>query len=80
MVLLHGFGASLESWNDILPLLSVEFRIYRLDLKGHGLSDKPRDGRYSTGEQARIVTTFIKDHQLQDVVLLGHSYGGRSRC
>ena len=76
MVLLHGLGASLESWNDILPLLSAEFRIYRLDLKGHGLSDKPRDDRYSLNEHARIVTTFIKDHQLQDVVLLGHSYGG----
>jgi len=76
LVLLHGFGASMESWNDILPELSKQFRVFRLDLKGHGLSSKPRDAKYSLDDQARIVAAFIRRNQLNDVVLVGHSYGG----
>ena len=76
LLLLHGFGASMESWNDILPDLARMFRVYRLDLKGHGLSSKPRDGAYSISEQARIVAAFIREYKLSNVTLIGHSYGG----
>lgn len=76
LLLIHGFGASLESWNDIVPALGKHFRVYRLDLKGHGLSSKPHDDRYSLLDQATIVAAFINRHDLHDVVLVGHSYGG----
>jgi pimeloyl-ACP methyl ester carboxylesterase len=77
VVFLHGFGASLDSWNDIKPLLPQDgFTHYFIDLKGFGLSSKPRDGRYSMVEQARLVTAFMDHHRLDDVVLVGQSYGG----
>jgi len=76
LLMLHGFGASLESWKDIQPYLRTNFRVYALDLKGHGLSSKPHDNKYSPQDQADIVTAFIKNRQLTDVVLVGHSYGG----
>jgi len=76
LIFLHGFGASLESWRDILPLMVQERRIYLLDLKGFGLSSKPNDNEYSLEDQARIVTAFINANKLKNVTLVGHSFGG----
>lgn len=76
LILLHGFGASLESWRDIQPLLSTDYRLYLLDLKGFGLSSRPRDNAYSIADQADIVRAFVVAHDLKDAVIVGHSYGG----
>jgi pimeloyl-ACP methyl ester carboxylesterase len=73
---LHGFGASLESWRDIQPLLSRENRVYLIDLKGFGLSSKPEDGKYSAADQAKIIGAFIEREGLSNLTVVGHSYGG----
>lgn len=44
VILLHGFGAFLETWAFNVPPLSRRYQVYVLDLPGHGLSDKPKDG------------------------------------
>lgn len=76
IVMLHGFGASLETWRDIQPLLQDSFSLNLIDLKGSGLSSKPRDGNYSLESHAEIVESFLAWLQLDNVVLVGHSYGG----
>jgi pimeloyl-ACP methyl ester carboxylesterase len=76
LVMLHGFGASLETWRDVEPALAEHFKLYLIDLKGHGLSSRPRDNHYSIENQAEIVGSFILKKQLRNVVLVGHSYGG----
>ncbi len=76
LVFLHGLGASLESWNDIFPRLAAELPVVRLDLRGHGLTDKPNDDRYSLEDQALLLSSFIDTLKLQRVILVGHSYGG----
>lgn len=76
LVLIHGFGASLESWHDIHPALCAVCPVVRLDLKGHGFSDKPPDRAYSPEDQARLVDAFIESIGLKQVVLAGHSLGG----
>ena len=76
LVLIHGFGASLETWHDIYPTLSTRYPVVRLDLKGHGFSSKPQDEKYSLAEQARLVMAFINKLGLKRVVLVGHSLGG----
>jgi pimeloyl-ACP methyl ester carboxylesterase len=76
MLMIHGFGASLETWNEVVPILAPHFRIYRVDLKGFGLSSKPRDGQYAPTNQAMIITSLINHYNLNDLVLVGHSYGG----
>ncbi len=76
MVLLHGFGSSHLTWKDIEPLLIKGSTLYEVDLKGHGLSPKPRDHQYSLHHQAALVTSFILAKDLREVVLVGHSYGG----
>ena len=76
IVFLHGFGASVETWRDIQSPLSKGNTLIFLDLKGFGLSSKPDDGKYSLEDQAEIVLAFLKAHNLHDITLVGHSYGG----
>lgn len=75
-VLLHGFGASLETWRTIQPYLEPNLLLYLVDLKGFGISSKPGDGAYSIGDQASIVESFLQELELAEVCLIGHSLGG----
>jgi pimeloyl-ACP methyl ester carboxylesterase len=77
IVFLHGFAASLVTWNDIRGFFPPErFRLYLLDLKGFGFSSKPRDGRYAPDDQAAVVSAFLEREKLRQAVLVGHSLGG----
>jgi pimeloyl-ACP methyl ester carboxylesterase len=77
LIFLHGFAASHTTWEDILPLFAADqYSIILLDLKGFGLSAKPRDGAYSIEEQAEMVRAFIRDQGFSKVTLIGHSLGG----
>lgn len=77
IVLLHGFGTSLHTWDDIKDLFPEdEFTLYLIDLKGFGNSSKPEDDKYTIQEQAVIVKQFIKDINTDSLYLIGHSFGG----
>jgi pimeloyl-ACP methyl ester carboxylesterase len=76
VLLIHGFGASSYSWRHIIEPLSQKYRVIAVDLKGFGDSPKPRDNRYSVYEQARLVRNFILEKGLQNLHIIGHSYGG----
>ena len=76
IILLHGFGASTYTWRHIAPYFSKAYRVIAIDLKGHGLSDKPRDDNYSVSDQSDIIYEFIKVHNLDNVTLVGNSMGG----
>ena len=76
IVLLHGFGTSWYSFSRIIPELSKYFTIYAIDLKGFGKSPKPKDNRYSVYDQAVLVDKFLREKNLKNIILIGHSYGG----
>ncbi len=76
VLLLHGFGACAYTWRYLIPPLAGAHRVLTLELKGHGLSDKPRDGHYAVADQADIVAEFIRRQDLHDLVIMGHSMGG----
>jgi pimeloyl-ACP methyl ester carboxylesterase len=77
ILFLHGFASSSSTWLDFVDQFPAQdYTLYLLDLKGFGLSAKPRDGAYSIEDQAEIVRAFIIDSKLQFLVLVGHSLGG----
>jgi pimeloyl-ACP methyl ester carboxylesterase len=76
ILLLHGFGACAYSWRFLGPALAADHRVITMDLKGYGLSDKPRDGKYAVSDQADLVAEFIRAQDLHDLVVMGHSMGG----
>jgi pimeloyl-ACP methyl ester carboxylesterase len=73
VVALHGFLATLESWRGLVPRLPGR-ELWLFDLKGHGASPCPADGRYTVRDQADLVLARIGD--MRDVTLVGHSFGG----
>ena len=44
IVLLHCYACSLHWWDRMVPLLARDHRVIRLDLLGHGGSEKPASG------------------------------------
>lgn len=76
VILLHGLGASSYTWKQVTPVLARRNRVIALDLKGFGASDKPHDDKYSIRDQADLVYAFIKQENLRNVTVIGHSFGG----
>src|SRR5262249_34806202 len=44
IVLIHGFGAAIDWWDNIVPDLAVDHRVIRIDLIGHGGTAAPATG------------------------------------
>jgi pimeloyl-ACP methyl ester carboxylesterase len=59
----------------VLPLIPETYRVFALDLRGHGMTDKPTTG-YGMDEMAGDVVAFMKLHRLENVTVIGHSTGG----
>jgi pimeloyl-ACP methyl ester carboxylesterase len=76
IILLHGFGGCAYTWRHLIPPLAEQHRVFTIDLKGFGYSDKPRDGHYAVADQAEMVADFIRRRDLHDLVIMGHSMGG----
>src|SRR5688500_3278310 len=75
-IFIHGFGGQAEQWHYQLQKFALENRVIALDLRGHGLSDKPSRGY----EMSRIIEDLETALTLLKVkgkfVLVGHSFGG----
>jgi pimeloyl-ACP methyl ester carboxylesterase len=75
LVLLHCFACSMRWWDRVVPTLARDYRVVRIDLLGHGGSEKPREG-YAMTEQAERVATVMRQLRLRPAVVAGHSMGG----
>jgi pimeloyl-ACP methyl ester carboxylesterase len=75
IVFLHGFAGSMHWWTDLVERLKDDFRLVRIDLLGHGGSQKPGSG-YSMEHQARQVALALNTLRIQHAVIAGHSMGG----
>lgn len=79
VVFLHGWGASIDSFNSLYDLVSKKYRVVALDLPGFGKSDRLIKS-FFVDDYADIVEEFIGkivDRSDEKVILVGHSYGGR---
>jgi len=76
IIFLHGFGANIYSWRNLINPLSEHFQLILIDLKGFGASPKPRDNSYSIHDQAALIYQFIIEHDLKNLTIVGNSYGG----
>ena len=75
IVLIHCLTCSLDWWDELTPLLTPGHRVIRLDLLGHGGSDKPGAG-YSIDDQATAVTEALAKLGVSDATVVGQSLGG----
>jgi pimeloyl-ACP methyl ester carboxylesterase len=75
VVLIHGFGASLDSWGPVVPELAKQHRVIALDLKGFGWSDRP-EGDYSIQAEAHLVLELMRQRGVERAAIVGQSWGG----
>src|SRR5215207_2794666 len=75
-VFIHGFGGQAEQWHYQLQKFSIENRVIALDLRGHGLSDKPGRGYDMPQLVNDLETALVLLKVKAKFVLVGHSYGG----
>jgi pimeloyl-ACP methyl ester carboxylesterase/tetratricopeptide (TPR) repeat protein len=74
VIMLHGFTDSWYSFSTVTPLLDSKYRVYILDQRGHGESDRPVGG-YAMQQFAADVVAFMDAMNLKQATLVGHSMG-----
>jgi pimeloyl-ACP methyl ester carboxylesterase len=75
LLLIHGVGAQLESWDGVAARLSRDFQVVRHDLRGHGKSSKVR-GPYSLEMFAEDAARLLDHLGIARTHVAGQSLGG----
>lgn len=76
LVILHGWGLSGDKYQKLAELLSSQYHVTVPDLPGFGKTKEPPKP-YELADYARRVEKLLKENNLTDVNLIGHSFGGR---
>ncbi|WBH17415.1 alpha/beta fold hydrolase [Sphingomonas radiodurans] len=77
VILLHGFGASLDTWEPWARALSDQFRVIRLDLPGFGLTGPDPTGDYSDARALTLLVALMDQLGVERASVIGNSLGGR---
>ncbi|MFL5764544.1 MAG: alpha/beta fold hydrolase [Bacteroidia bacterium] len=77
LIILHGLFGQADNWNTLAKQFAAQgFDVYAVDQRNHGLS--PHSEIWNYKAMSSDVLELIKDHELRNVVLLGHSMGGKT--
>jgi len=76
IVFLHGWQADSRSFTPLVPFLFKNYHLYLLDLPGFGKTNPPPSS-FSSFDYAKEITRFIKTKKIKNLVLVGHSFGGK---
>jgi pimeloyl-ACP methyl ester carboxylesterase len=75
LLLVHGVGGSSLTFQWNIDDLAAHFRVYALDLPGHGRSEKPELG-YAVEDAVPFLAAFIREVCGDPTALVGVSAGG----
>ena len=74
VILLHGIPESWKCWKHQIPKLATQFKVYAIDLKGYGLSDK-KEGDFSMNNVASEILDLLDHLKISSFRLAGHDWG-----
>ena len=75
VLLVHGLGASMVVWRENIAALAERFKVYVIDLPGHGDTDKP-DIEYDAESTIEYLRKFVEHLGVDKIALVGNSLGG----
>ena len=75
VMFIHGLTSSHRNWVHLIQKLDTDHRVVAPDLFGHGASDKLM-GDYSLGAHAATLRDLLDRLDIDQVTLVGHSFGG----
>ncbi len=76
VVILHGWGANIDTVRPIINILNSGYKVYALDLPGFGKSSEPKEP-IDSFQYAEIVREFLSLMNIQKASFIGHSFGGK---
>lgn len=76
MVLIHGTGASLHTWEGWIPYFGKNFQTLRFDLPAFGLTGPHPTHNYSISYYVEFVNELLQKLQVDSCVMVGNSLGG----
>ena len=76
VVILQGWGTTLEVYDSIVRVLAPVYRVVQLDLPGFGGSSEPREP-WDVSAYCRFFEKFMAALHIERAHLIGHSYGER---
>jgi len=77
VLMLHGFGSSLQTWEPWAKSLENEFRVVRVDLPGSGLSPPDPSGIYTDARTIDVLVALLDRLGIAKTSVIGNSIGGR---
>jgi len=75
LLLIHGYGAGIWVWERQIQYLSQWYKVYALDLIGHGFSDRPKIP-YTPETYIHFLRDFMDGVGIERATLVGNSMGG----
>ena len=76
LLILHGLFGSSDNWLTLGRKLAEQYKVYLIDQRNHGRSPWSNDWNYQL--MAEDLLEFVKTHELEDFILVGHSMGGKT--
>jgi pimeloyl-ACP methyl ester carboxylesterase len=76
LVLIHGTGSMLQTWDEWTTLLSRHYKVIRMDIPAFGLTGPTTDGIYNDSMYVNFIEHFSKSIGLDSFNLAGNSLGG----
>ncbi len=77
VIMLHGFGSSLHTWEPWARALDDDYRIIRVDLPGSGLSEPDPTDDYTDGRTMQVIIALMDRLEVGRASFIGNSIGGR---
>jgi pimeloyl-ACP methyl ester carboxylesterase len=77
VLLIHGFGSSLHTWEAWTTLLEDRFRVVSPDLPGWGLTGPDPTGDYSDERSIAVLAALLDRLGITEAAVVGSSMGGR---
>lgn len=76
IVILHGLFGSSDNWLTVSKAFAEKYSVFLVDLRNHGQS--PHTQTHTYEEMANDLAEFLVQNNLEKIVLIGHSMGGKT--
>lgn len=76
VLILHGWGANIQSMRPVSNIIADRYRILMLDLPGFGESEEPATV-FDSYDYADLIIKFLNALNIEKATLIGHSFGGK---
>lgn len=76
VIVLHGWGANIDTVIPIVNILKDKYRVFAIDLPGFGKSQEPKVVMNSF-DYVEIVRGFMEKLNIEKSIFVGHSFGGK---